>query len=172
MSLWLQAVTWAFERGDYHDVRVNLLPIAPIPMPGCLYRELEFAEHKCRDIGKDPFFPLRYLWLMEGHEQGLLNLSPLGRSYYHPEILLELWTRSKTDDDYRQECESTGIQFDRTMKAVKLDVGWIYIGEQFVEDFLEIEKTLGIELLFPNPPAGEGQPAFQQFKQRKPRGSG
>jgi len=171
MSLWLQAVTWALARGDYLDVRVNLLPIAPIPMPGCLFRELEFAEGKCRNINKDPFFPLRYLWLMEGHEQGLLNLSPLGRSYYHPENLLELWTRAMADDDYRQELESKGIQFDWTEKAVKLDVGWIYIGQQFVEDFLEIEKTLGVELLFPNPPASEGQPAFQQFKKHKSRGS-
>lgn len=144
MSLWLQAVTWALARGDYKDVRANLFPIAPIPIPGCLYRELEFGERQCRDVEKSPLFPIRYLWLMEGHEQRLLDLSPVGRSYYHPEELLELWTRAGTDVNYRQKLEATGIRFDFAEKALKMEVGWIYIGEQFVEDFLEIEKTLGV----------------------------
>lgn len=53
---------------------------------------------------------------------------------------------------------------------MNLGVGWIYIGDRFVEDFLEVETTLGVELLFPNPPASEGQPAFQGFKQSRSGG--
>ena len=107
-----------------------------------------------------------FLWLMEAHEQRMFDLSPLDRSRYHPEKLLELWRRASTDDQYRQECETAGFQFNFSMKAVNLGVGWIYIGDRFVEDFLEVENTLEVELLFPNPPAKKGKPAFQDFKKR------
>ena len=170
MSLWLQAVTEALEYGDYEHFRVNLLPNAPISVPACLFREVQFAERRCRDNSQDRLFPIRFLWLMEAHEQRMFGLSPLERSCYHPEKLLELWKRASADMQYRQECEADGFRFDFTEKAVKSSVGWIYIGERFVEDFLEVETTLGVELLFPNPPASEGRTAFQGFK--KPMSEG
>jgi hypothetical protein len=165
MSLWLQAVTEALEYGEYEDFRVNLLPNAPISVPACLFREVEFAERRCRDNAKDRLFPIRFLWLMEAHEQRMFGLSPLERSCYHPEKLLELWNRVSTDVDYRQECEGAGLLFDFVEKAVKVSEGWIYIGERFVEDFLEVETILGTQLLFPDPLTGDGRPAFKGFKQ-------
>jgi hypothetical protein len=77
---------------------------------------------------------------------------------------LELWKLASTDEDYRQECEAAGLLFDFAEKAVKVSAGWIYIGERFVEDFLEVETILKTELLFPDPMAGVGRPAFQDFK--------
>jgi hypothetical protein len=170
MSLWLQAATQALQYGDYERFRVNILPHAPISIPGCLYQELEFAERRCHDKAKDKLFPIRFLWLMEAHEQRMFGLSPLGRSRYHPEKLMELWKRASAEVQYQQECEVDGFQFDFNEKAMKLDVGWIYIGDRFIEDFLEVETTLGVELLFPNPPATEKIPAFQDFKQQKTDG--
>lgn len=166
MSLWLQAAIEALQNGDYEWLRVSILPHAPIPIPSCLHLELEFAEECCQDKEKDQLFPIRFSWLMEAHEQRMFDLSPLDRSRYHPEKLLELWRRASTDDQYRQECETSGFQFNVSKKAMNLGLGWIYIGDRFVEDFLEVENTLGVELLFPNPPAKIGQPAFQEFKKR------
>ena len=167
MSLWLQAATEALQKGNYERFRVNILPLAPISIPGCMHRELEFAERRCLNKEEDQLFPIRFLWLMEANEQRRFGLSPLGRSRYHPEKLLELWNRASADAQYQQECEADGIQFDFNEKAMKLDVGWIYIGDRFIEDFLEVETTLGVELLFPNPPSTEKLPAFQKFKQQK-----
>lgn len=164
MSLWLQAATEALQYGDYERLRVQILPLAPIPIPGCMIQELEFAERHCRDISTDPLFPIRFLWLLEANEQRMFNLSVLGRSLYHPEKILELWERASADMKYRRESESDGFQFDFSEKAMKFEVGWVFIGERFVEDFLEIETALGVELLFPNPLTGEGTPAFQKFK--------
>src|SRR3990172_9367300 len=112
MSLWLQAATDALRSGDYERFRVNILPHAPISIPVCMYRELEFAERRCHDIAKDQLFPIRFLWLMEAHEQRMFGLSPLGQSRYHPEKLLELWKRASTDAQYQKECEADGFQFD------------------------------------------------------------
>jgi hypothetical protein len=100
---------------------------------------------------------------MDGNEQRRFGMSP-GRSLYHPEKLLEFWDRASSDVHFRRKNETAEIQFDFTEKAVKLKAGWIYIGDHFVDDFLEIEATLGCELLFPNPPSNEEKPAFQQFK--------
>ena len=57
MSLWPQAATAALEAGDYAELQRKLLPRAPIPVPGCLLRELEFAGRRCRDHAKDRLFP-------------------------------------------------------------------------------------------------------------------
>lgn len=169
MSLWLQAVMYSLEEGDYENFRVNLLPVAPIPIPGCMIKELEFAERCCRDIEKDRLFPIRFLWLLEANEQRLYGLSPLERSKYHPEKLLEVWNRAYEDSQYRQELEASGFQFNLDEKALQLSEGWIYIGDQFAEDFLEIEATLGVELLFSDPSAAEGKPAFIELKLEKSR---
>jgi len=73
MSLWLQAATEALQAGKYEMFRVDILPLAPIRIPGCLIWELEFAERRCRDKTKDPLFPIRFLWLMEANEQRLFG---------------------------------------------------------------------------------------------------
>jgi hypothetical protein len=164
MSLWLQAATEALEYGEYENFRVNLLPHAPISVPACLFREVEFAERRCRDNSQDRLFPIRFLWLMEANEQRMCGLSPLERSCYHPEKLLELWKRASTDVDYRQKCEEAGLVFDFAENAMKVSAGWIYIGERFVEDLWEVENTLKTELIFRDPLTGEGRPAFQEFK--------
>jgi hypothetical protein len=167
MSLWLQAATEALHSGEYERFRTRILPLAPIPIPGCLVRELEFAERRCRDNAKDRLFPIRFMWVMEANEQRLFGLTPLGRSHYHPEKLLELWERACSDAQYRQEREAEGFLFDFVEKAVELTVGWVYIGDRFVEDFLEVESVLGVELLFPDPQAGAPRPALQAFKRRR-----
>jgi hypothetical protein len=164
MSLWLQAVTEALQYGDYERLRGQILPRAPIPIPDCMINELKFAERRCRNISTDPLFPIRFLWLWEANEQRRFNLSALGRSLYHPEKILELWERASADMKYRRESESYGFQFDFFEKAIKFDQGWVFIGERFVDDFLEVETALGVELLFPNPLTSEGTPAFQKFK--------
>lgn len=164
MSLWLQAATQALSAGDYERFRTKLLPRAPFRVPDCLFREFEFAQRRCRDKAKDQLFPIRFIWLMEAKEQGMFGLSPLARSRYHPEKLLEVWKQASADPVYRQELEAAGFRFDFEEKAMELSAGWIYIGDRFVEDFLEVESIVGVELLFPDPPAGEGRPAFREFK--------
>jgi len=59
MSLWLQAATEALANAKYEQFRKRILPGAPIPLPDCLVRELEFAERRCRDKSKDRLFPIR-----------------------------------------------------------------------------------------------------------------
>lgn len=164
MSLWLQAAIQALSAGNYEKFRTRLLPRAPFRVPDCLFREFEFAERRCRHKEKDQLFPIRFLWLMEAKEQRMFGLGPLARSRYHPEILLELWKQVSADPRYRQEMEAQGFRFDLEEKAMDMSVGWVYIGDRFVEDFLEVESVLGVELLFPDPSAAEGRPAFRQFK--------
>ena len=36
---------------------------------------------------------------------------------------------------------------DFAEQAIALTRGWVYIGDRFIEDFLEIEATVGVELL-------------------------
>lgn len=172
MSLWLQAATESLCEGDYEHIRMNLLPIAPIPIPGCLARELEFAERRCRDTETDRLFPIRFLWLLEANEQRHFGLPALGRSRYHPEKLLDLWERACGDEPYRLAREAEGFRFALEEKAVELSAGWVYIGERFIEDFLEVEAALRVELLFPDPQTGETRPAFQALKQRRSGGGG
>jgi len=141
--------------------------MAPITLPGCLIRELEFAERRCRDKDKDRLFPIRFLWTMEANEQRLLGYPAQGRSSYHPEKLLEVWSRASTDVNYRRKLEDDGFRFDLAEKAIGLSIGWVYIGDRFFEDMLEVEATLGVELLFIDPSSGELRPAFQELKRQR-----
>jgi hypothetical protein len=166
MSLWLQSTIESLQEGDYEHVRTRLLPTLQSPIPGCALREIEFGERHCRDKQQGSLFPIRFLWWLEGLEQQNFGLTALGRSRYHPEKLLEVWERICRDQQYRQELEAQGFKFDLTEKAVELTAGWVYIGERFVEDFLEVETALGVELLFPGPQPGDKLPAFQAVKQK------
>jgi hypothetical protein len=170
MSLWLQSTMQALHDGHYERVRRDLLPLAPIPIPECLIREAEFGERRCRDTSRDRLFPIRFLWLLEGNEQRLWSYPPLGRSRYHPEMLLDLWERSTADSEYRLTREAEGFRFDETEKAVDLTAGWIYIGERFIQDLFEVEAAIGVELQFPGGPSGERRPAFPAH--RRPPSSG
>ena len=160
MSLWLQSSLQALHDGNYERFRRDLLPMAPIRVPGCLTREVEFAERRCRDTSRDRLFPIRFLWLLEANEQRLWGYIALGRSRYHPETLLDLWERAIAHPDYRQAREAEGFRFDLEEKAVELTAGWVYIGERFIDDLFEIEQALGVTLQFPSPPSGERRPAF------------
>jgi hypothetical protein len=160
----------ALHYGDYERFRRGLLPIAPIPIPDCLIRELEFAERRCRDREKDRLFPIRFLWILEANEQKWSGQPAPTRSRYHPEKLLEFWARVSADPQFRQEREAEGFRFDFVEKAVEMTAGWIYIGERFARDLLEIEAAVGVELLFSGPLAGELRPAFQELKRQQPGG--
>ena len=58
-------------------------------------------------------------------------------------------------------------RFDLAEKAVALTAGWVYIGDRFIDDFLDVEATAGFELLFPDPPSGELRPVFLEIKQHR-----
>lgn len=168
MSLWLQAVLANLDSGDYEHLRVNLMPIAPIPIPQCMMGELAFGERRCRDVEKDRLFPIRFIWLMEAHEQRMFDLNPTRSMYLHPEKLLDHWNRASSDAEYRKSLEASGCQFDFIEKAIKVeDMGWIYIGEQFIDDFLQVEAALGFVMRFPDPLVKEGKPVFQAERVRK-----
>jgi hypothetical protein len=169
MSLWLQSTLSFLEARYYHHVRENLLPIAPIALPGCLERELAFGERHCSDANGAALFPIRFLWTLEAAEQRNFGL-PAGRSRYHPENLLESWERASADAVYRAELEAQGFRFDFDEKTIELTAGWVYIGDHFAEDFLAIEATLGVEILFPSPPPGAPEPAFRELKRRRSEG--
>lgn len=165
MSLWLQSVIEHLNSRRFKNFKDNLLPIAPIQIPGCMIRELEIGEKCCTDPAEDPLFPIRFLWLLEGNEQRLYNLPMLERSMFHPEILyFEIWQRAVNEPEFREKMESEGFRFNWAEKAAAMSTGWILIGDNFVEDFFEIESILHLELLFPDHKTGEMRTVFQSFR--------
>jgi hypothetical protein len=167
MSLWLQSAIEHFHSRHYQEFRENLLPRAPSPMPECLIKELEFGESYCTDPEDDPLFPIRYLWLLEGLEQRNFNLPMMGRSRFHPEILLyDIWERVNAEPTFRQELESAGFKFNFHEKAIAMSTGWVLIGDHFTEDFFEIESILNIKLLFPEKDTGELKTVFNSLRKR------
>ena len=163
MSLWLQSALAYLAARDYAHVPEHLLPIAPIPLPGCLERELAFAERRCADPDEPALFPVRFLWTLDALEQRNFGYPP-SRSHYHPEKLLANWERACSDAAFRNELESARFVLDFDEKAIELARGWVYIGDRFVDDFLEIEATVGVELLFSAGPPGAREPAFREHK--------
>ncbi|MBT3375833.1 MAG: hypothetical protein HN742_41955 [Lentisphaerae bacterium] len=170
MSRWLEAACGALSAGAYGHFREDLLPICPIPVPGCLTRELTFAERCCRDREADRLFPIRFYWLLEANEQRLGDYPAMGYSRYHPEKLLEFWQQAEAVPAFRAEKETEGFRFDFEEKAVDFTVGWIYIGDSFVDDLICIEETIGVELLFPTGDGDTTQSIFRDFKARRKRG--
>lgn len=168
MSLWLQSVIGHLADRKYKQVRDNLLPISPIPIPDCLKKELDFGEKCCNYPEPEPLFPIRFLWLLEGNEYRRFNLPMLNRSHYHPEVLLfDIWNRVVSEPDFKKEMESDGFRFNLDEKSLSMSRGWVFIGNHFIEDFLEIEMTLGIELLFPDKDNNKLRPVFQDYKANK-----
>ena len=109
---------------------------------------------------------MRFLWTLEAVEQRNFGHPP-GRSYYHPEKLLANWERARTDAAFRAELESARFVLDFEEQAIELTRGWVYIGDRFADDFLEIEAAVGVELLFTGPPSGPPVPAFRDLKRRR-----
>ncbi len=161
----MDAAADILEGGNYVKFRQDLIPRAPFTIAPGMMREIEFAERRCRDIKKDRLFPYRFLLLFEGVEQRRWGIPAGGRSHYHPEALLEFWNTILSDPAERKKCEDGGFRFDFEEKAVEFTPGWIYIGDTFIEDFLEIEALAEVELLFTTGTPGEYAPVFTEYKQ-------
>ncbi len=170
MSLWMQEATEALGRGEYRRFRQDLLPMAPFPIPACLLREVEYGERHCQEVETDRLFPIRFLWVFEAIEQTNWGLEPGARSIFNPESLYGMWERLTTDHQFRKECEEGGSRFDFAEKAMESSHGWIYIGDSFIDDFLELENGAGVELQFPSGTSGESIPAFVAAKRERSRG--
>lgn len=164
MSLWLQSALEALEEGAYNHLR-GLVTHSPIPLPGCMLREVEYGETHFHQNSQDRLFPIRFMWLMELHEQGMFGEAPLGRSRYHPEKLLDFWNKAQNDEVFRNEMEQQGFRFDLDEKAVEMTLGWVFIGDTFAQDLIEIERALRAELLFPDPDSGEHRAVFRGQKE-------
>ncbi len=165
MSLWLQSALEALEEGDYRNLR-GLVTHAPLHLPGCMLREIEYGETQFDENSEDRLFPIRFMWLMESNEQRMFGHVPLARSRYHPEKLLDFWNRAENDAAFRNEMVQQGFRFDLDNKAVEMNAGWIYIGESFAHDLIEIERAIGEEMLFPDPASGEHRAVFREQKDR------
>ncbi|MBT0652908.1 hypothetical protein [Geomobilimonas luticola] len=101
---------------------------------------------------------------MECNEQRLFGIEPLGRSIYHPEKLLEVWEHVQSDQNYCNYLKENGFEFDFVDKAMELTRGWIYVGDTFIEDFMEIEQNIGVEMMFPDPETKEPKAVFKSYK--------
>lgn len=167
MSLWMQSATDALANNDYQFIRENLIPHAPFTIPACMFREFEFGERRCHDIEKDKLFPIRFMYLFEAFEQRNWGIPPGDRSLYNPEKLLAVWEKILADPAYLKECEDHGMRFDLEEKALEFLCGWIYIGNTFIDDFLELENTAGVELLFCTETPDEFLPAFVEEKKKR-----
>jgi hypothetical protein len=172
MSLWLQSSILALQSGDYERYRRDILPMAPIPLPECFAREVAFGERRCRGGENDRLFPIRFLWLLECLEQRNFGYPALGRSRYHPERTIAIWESVLADPEERARLEADGMRFDLEEKAINLIAGWLYLGDRFVEDFLEIERVGRAELLFRLEGEETARPAFVELKRRRAAAGG
>ena len=163
MSLWLQSALEALDEGDYSNLR-RLLAVSPLSLPACMLREIEYGETHFQGSSQNSLFPMRFMWLMECNEQRMFGHAPLGRSRYHPEKLLAFWDRAANDEVFRNEMKKQGFRFDLEEKAIEMTAGWIYIGESFANDLIEIERAIGEEMLFPDPYTGERRAVFREQK--------
>jgi hypothetical protein len=164
MSLWLDAMLTHLSFGKYQHIREHILPMCPIPLPDCLKKEFEYGERCCNNSENDRLFPIRFLWFLEAHEQRMFGYEAGARSHYHPEKLLEFWERANSDASFLQEQTANGFRFDMKEKAINMSAGWVLIGDDLAGDFLEIEKTLKVEMIFSNYPGRSPQPAFSKIK--------
>jgi hypothetical protein len=81
-------------------------------------------------------------------------------------MLLANWERARRDGRLPQRARIRRFVLDFDEQAIELTRGWVYIGDRFVDDFLEIEATVGIELLFSAGSPGAREPAFREHKRR------
>jgi hypothetical protein len=163
MSLWLQSLIESIGNYNYPNVH-KLLEVSPRELPKCMLREIEYGETHCSDKNQLGLFPIRALWLLECNEQSLFGLSPLGRSYYHPEKIWEVWNRVLIEESFCNYLKDQGMRFDFEGKAMELSYGWVYIGESFIDDLIEIENNIGTEMMFPDLETREPRAVFRSEK--------
>ena len=92
---------------------------------------------------------------------------PLERSHYNPEKLYEIWLRCLSDESYRQEAEAADVLFDLNNKAISLTRGWVFIGDAFIEDLMEIESYWGENLMVIDEETKMERSLFVEFKSKK-----
>lgn len=138
-----------------------LLPMAPTAIPECMDREMAFAERCCLNIETDRLFPIRYFWLLDGHRRVASGYYSSTSDIYHPEILLDFWNHAVSNIDFKKRHEANKGRFNFHEKAVDLGNGWIYVGDDLMNDLFEIESCLGREVLFECPETGKHLPVFR-----------
>ncbi|MGD0277204.1 MAG: hypothetical protein ABSB79_14325 [Syntrophales bacterium] len=170
MSLFLQHIEALYVNGEYSLIRKELHDFEKTdkPFPSCIYRELDYAEsNKYRVIRDKNIFPIRFLWFFELKEQVMMGIVlPLERSIYNPERLYERWLRCLTDEYFRQEAIEADVLFDLDNKAISLRLGWVLIGDTFIDDLMEIEAYYGKDLMVIDEDTGEGKPLFLEYKSK------
>jgi len=170
MSLLLQHMMMLYAKERYDELPTFFAKAEEMrgPLPRCLYREIDYARSGgYRAIRDERFFPIRFLWFLELHEQVMLDIPPLSLSRYHPERLYDMWRRLCEDESFRKDMESEGLLVDVENKAVLLTRGWTLIGETFRDDLMEIEAFFQAELLFPDKDGSSRRPAFAEYKTAK-----
>lgn len=171
MSLFYQQIAELYANAEYGSVREGLSDFEEVahPFPTCIYRELDYAESNVyRQIRDENIFPIRFLWLFELKEQVMTGMAmPLARSLYNPELLYERWLKCVQDEAFRQEAVEAGVLFDLDNKAISLTHGWVFIGDIFIDDLMEIEAFYGEELIIADMETGLERPMFTKYKSKK-----
>lgn len=176
MSLFFEHIAELYSNAEYATVREELHDFEKTvkPFPTCIYRELDYAESNTYRIIRDEnVFPIRFLWLFELKEQVMMGVvMPLERSHYNPELLYERWLKCLEDESFRREAIDVGVLFDLENMAISLTWGWVFIGDTFIDDLMEIEAFYGEELMIADMETGIGRPMFVNYKSKKKRQNG
>jgi hypothetical protein len=171
LSLFFQHIVELYSHAEYNTVREELhnFEKADKSFPDCIYRELDYAESNTyRKIRDENVFPIRFLWLFELKEQIMMGVAmPLDRSHYNPEFLYARWLKCLEDESFRQEAMEADVLFDLDNKAISLTRGWVFIGDTFIDDLMEIEAFYGAELMVPDMEPGIGRSMFVDYKSKK-----
>ena len=171
MSLFFENIVELYSNAEYATVRNKLHNFEKTnkPFPNCIYRELDYAESNTyRKIRDENVFPIRFLWLFELKEQVMMGVAmPLERSHYNPELLYARWLKCLEDESFRQEAIKANVLFDLDNKAISLTLGWVFIGDTFIDDLIEIEAFYGEELRVPDRETGIASPMFVDYKSKR-----
>lgn len=171
MSLFFEHITELYSNAEYATVREELRNFEKTAksLPACVYRELDYAESNTyRKIRDENVFPIRFLWLFELKEQVMTGIAmPLERSHYNPELLYERWLKCLEDESFRREAIDAGVLFDLENMAISLTWGWVFIGDTFIDDLMEIEAFYGEELMIKDIETGIERPMFINYKSKR-----
>lgn len=171
MSLFFQHIIELYSNAEYATIKKELQDFEKNAksFPTCIYTELEYAEsNEYRQIRDENIFPIRFLWLFELKEQVMTGtVMPLERSLYNPEFLYERWLKCLEDESFRQEAIGAGVLFDLDNKAISLTQGWVFIGDTFIDDLMEIEAFYGEELMITDMETGIERSLFVNYKSKK-----
>jgi hypothetical protein len=171
LSLLFQHIVELYSHAEYRAVREELRNFekASKPFPDCIYRELDYAVSSTyRKVRDENVFPIRFLWLFELKEQVMMGVAmSLTRSHYNPEVLYARWLKCLEDESCRQEAIRADVLFDMENKAISLTCGWVLIGDNFIDDLIEIEAFYGEELMVPDVETGIATSLFINYKSKK-----